>query len=254
MTRQQYWNLLRELTLSQIKLKDQSSFFGFVWSFLNPLILVFVLYLFFQARLAEDVQYYPLYLLVGVVFYNHFAQCSNSAMHVLHSMRQLTTETVFPKEILVIASVMANSFEFILEVIILLLIAAVVGIPFTWALAWLPFVIVLQVLFVLWVSFGLACLYVFVRDIEHLYSVLLRILLFITPIFYAPTFLGAGLARWIVRLNPLAQLMALARGVVIDGTPPPLLLALGFFAANMVALSVMWSIFKHFERRYAEHV
>jgi lipopolysaccharide transport system permease protein len=254
MTRYQYWNLLRELTLSQIKLKDQSTFFGFVWSFLNPLILVLVLFIFFQARLAENIQFYPLYLLIGVVHYTHFAHSSNSAMHVLYSMRQLTTEVVFPKEIMVVGSVLANSLEFVLEMAVIVVIAAVAGLPLTSALAWLPFVMVLQVLFVLWVSLALACLYVFVRDIEHLYSVLLRLLLFMTPIFYAPTFLGADLARWIVRLNPLAQLMTFSRGIVLEGVAPPWTLALLFLFANLVAVFLAWRLFQWFEPRFAERV
>mgnify|MGYP000333053325 CR=1 FL=1 len=254
MTRTNYWNLLRELTVSQIKLKDQSTFLGFVWSFLNPLLLVAVLYIFFQTRLAEGIEHFPLYLLIGVVQYNHFATSTNTAMHVLHSMRSLTGEVVFPKEIMVVGSVLASSFEFVVEMLILVVIAALAQIPLTAALLWLPFVVLMQIVFVLWISFGLACLYVFVRDIEHLYTVLLRLLFFITPIFYAPTFLGETVARWIVRVNPLAELMALARGILLDGSFPASSQLGLFFILNLGALLLAWRFFKFMEPRFAERV
>lgn len=254
MPQAKYWNLLRELTLSQIKLKDSSTFFGFVWSFLNPVLVVAVLYVFFQARLAEGVQNFPIYLLIGVVLYTHFSSSSGIAMHVLHSMRALTGQMVFPKEIMVIGSVLASSLEFVLEMIIIVVIAAVAGIPLSGALVWLPFLMLMQFLFVLWVSFALSCLYVFVRDLEHLYNIFLRLLFFVTPVFYAPAFLGTGIARWALRLNPLAELMALVRGIVLDGTPPPLLLTLILFALNCFALLLAWRFFKLMEPRFAEYV
>lgn len=254
MTQFKYWNLLRELTRAQIKLKDQSTFFGFLWSLLNPLLLVLVLFLIFQSRLAEDVEYYPLYLLIGVIHYTHFAHSSGAAMHVLHSMRQLTAEAVFPKEIMVVGSVLANSLDFVLEIGIIILIAMFARLPLTLALVWLPVVMLLQVMFVLWVSLLLACLYVFVRDIEHLYGVFLRLLLFLTPIFYAPTFLGPTAARWMVRVNPLATFMEFSRGIVLNGVPPPLPILGLILAANLAALAVAWLVFKRFEPRFAEHV
>ncbi len=254
MFRTNYWNLLRELTISQIKLKDQSTFFGFVWSFLNPLLLVFVLYIFFQTRLAQDVENFPMYLLIGVVHYNHFANSTNSAMHVLHSMRSLTSQVVFPKEIMVVGSVLASSFEFVLELVIILLLALLAQLPLSGALLWLPFVALMQIILVLWVSLGLACVYVFVRDIEHLYGVALRLLFFMTPVFYSPTFLGDSFARWFVILNPLAQLMLLTRGIVLDGAAPSVNVALGIFVLNGLALVIAWQFFKFMEPRFAERV
>ena len=254
MTRANYWNLLRELTVSQIKLKDQSTFFGLVWSFLNPLLLVAVLYLFFQARLAQDIPHYALYLLIGVIHYTHFSTGTSASMHVLVSMRQLTGQVIFPKELLVLGAVLANSFEFVLEMLLVLLLAAWANVPLTGALLWLLPVFVLQFILVLWVSLTLACLNVFVRDLTHIYNVFLRLLFFITPIFYAPEFLGPTLARRVLLLNPLAQLMMLSRAIILDGIPPPPEVLLLLFGLNGAALFAAWRLFKMLEPKFAEHV
>lgn len=254
MTRANYWDLLRELTLSQIKLKDQSTFFGLVWSFLNPLLLVAVLYFFFQARLAQDIPHYALFLLIGVIHYTHFSTGTSASMHVLLSMRQLTGQVIFPKELLVIGAVLANSFEFVLEILLVVVLAALAGIPLTGVLLWLLPVMALQFVLVLWVSLTLACLNVFVRDLTHIYNVFLRVLFFITPIFYAPDFLGSTVARLTLYLNPLAQLMTMSRAIILDGIPPPPALLLLFFGLNGAALFAAWRLFKALESRFAERI
>jgi lipopolysaccharide transport system permease protein len=254
MTRAKYWNLLRELTVSQIKLKDQSTFFGLAWSFLNPLLLVAVLYIFFQARLGSEIEHYALYLLIGVMHYTHFSTGTSAAMHVLLSMRQLTAQVIFPKELLVLGSVVANSFEFVLEMLLVVILAALGGIPLTGELLWLVPVMVLQFVLVLWVSLVLACLNVFVRDLTHLYNVFLRLLFFITPIFYAPDFLGSTPARLVLYLNPLAQLMTMSRSIILDGIPPSPGGILLFFGLNGAALFTAWRLFKRLEPRFAERL
>ena len=92
------------------------------------------------------------------------------------------------------------------------------------------------------------------RDIEHLYTVFLRLLFFMTPIFYAPAFLGATLARLVILLNPLAQLMTFTRMVILEGTAPPPDLMTLFFGLNLSALFLASYWFKRMEPRFAENV
>ena len=107
-------NLLWELTVSQYKLKDQSTFFGFLWSLLNPLFMVGVLFIFFHAQLGGTVEHYGIYLLLGLVQYTHFANSTTSSMRVLLTMRPLTKEAVFPKELLVVSSTISHTIDFLI--------------------------------------------------------------------------------------------------------------------------------------------
>jgi len=247
-----YLNLLREIALTQFKLKDQSTFFGYIWSFLNPLVMLVVLFAFFRLRIGANIQHYAIYLLIGIVQYTHFSNSTSASMRVLYTMRQLTANTVFPKELLVLGSVMAGSIEFILSMLICTLIATFSGIPLSPALATLPFVIILQVMLVLWVSLLLSCLYVFVRDIDHIYQVFLRILFFLTPIFYGLSFLGVGIAKHIVLSNPLTHLIGFSRTIVIDGQTFSVNLFLPFLLVNALLIVLGCRIFRKFEPRFAE--
>jgi ABC-type polysaccharide/polyol phosphate export permease len=247
-------NLLREIALSRFKLRDQSTLFGYLWSFLNPLLMLTVLYVFFGTGVGRGIEHYGVYLLIGIVQYTHFSNSTNSSMHVLISARALTADTVFPKELMVIGSVVASSVELVLSMLVVGLIALLAGVDLTWTAAGLPVVIALQVLLVLWVSILLSCLYVYVRDIDHIYQVLLRILIFITPVFYDLPFVGHGLARYIVLLNPLTHLILFSRDLLVEGemfSGPAFLVLL---LVNVAMLYVAIATFRRLEPTFAERV
>jgi ABC-type polysaccharide/polyol phosphate export permease len=247
-------NLLRELTVSQYKLKDQSTFFGLLWSFLNPLFMVAVLFTFFHAKLGQAVEHYGVYLLLGLVHYTYFSNTTNTAMRVLLMMRQLTKEAVFPKELLVFSSTLANTIDFVIAMAGCVAVAYLSGVPPAWSLLYLPGVLVLQLLLVSWVSLLLACLFPFTRDVEHIYQVFLRALFLATPIFYARSFLGDGPAQYLVTLNPLAELIELSRSILIQGAPPSPTRLLLLLAVNLLLVIVTFRVFKTLEPRFAEYV
>ena len=142
-----HWNLLRELTVAQIKLKDQSTILGFLWSFLNPLLLLLVIFIMFSTRFGDQTEHYALYVLIGIVHYTHFANSTAAALPIFSNMRQLATQTVFPKSLLVISIILSRTPEFIIALFITSCIGFITGIPASWALVALPLIILLQTVF-----------------------------------------------------------------------------------------------------------
>jgi ABC-type polysaccharide/polyol phosphate export permease len=248
-----YLNLLREIVVTQFKLKDQSTFFGFMWSFLNPLVMLLVLLIFFRLRIGDQVEHYGIYLLIGIIHYTHFANTTNASMNILSRMRQLTCNAVFPKELLVVGSVISNTIEFGISMLICLPIAYFSGVRLFWSIGLLPLVFLLQIMMVLWVSFILASVYVFVRDIGHIYQVFLRVLFFTTPIFYTAAFFGAGIAKYVVLLNPLAHLITFSRNLIIDGNVFSVKLFALFLLANALCTYAGFKLFKKCEPKFAEY-
>jgi ABC-type polysaccharide/polyol phosphate export permease len=249
-----YWNLLKEIAICQYKLKDQSTFFGFFWSFFHPLLILTVLFLFFHHRLGKDIHHYAPYLLIGIVHFTHFSNATSVSMGTLLGMKQLTSNAILPKEILVIASVLSSSVEFALSLVLCIPIAYLSGVILSWEIILLPFVFLLQLMLVLWVSFLLSSLFVFVRDISHLHQVFLRILFFITPTFYAASLLGDGVAKYIVVLNPLAYMISFTRAVMIDNVLPAWQPLLIFFVLNAFLIFAAFKLFKRYEPVFAERM
>jgi len=249
-----YLNLLREMALAQFKLRDQSTFFGFLWSFLNPLIALGLLFVLFRSKLGVDVEHYGVYLLIGIIHYSHFSNATTASMNVLYSMGGITRNAVFPKEVLVLASILTNTIEFILSMLICLAIALLSGVNLTSAMAALPFAFVLQIMLILWVSFLLSSLCIYVRDLAHVYQVFLRLLFFVTPIFYGFSFVGEGLAKYVVLANPLTHSIDFARAVIIKGQLFDMKLFLGLVSCNAFLVYVTYKMFKKLEPTFAENV
>jgi lipopolysaccharide transport system permease protein len=248
-----YRSLTREIVISMFKRREQGSLLGVLWSILNPLLMLTIIYVVFNSRMGDLVEHYAVYLLVGIVVYTHFANSTSASMQVFEGMSELTANAIFPKEILVVATVLARTVEFVVSLAVCVLIAALAGVELSAGLAWLPVVVVLQAAVALAVSLVLSCLYLYLHDIQHIYQVLLRLLFFLTPIFYTMEFLGDGVIRDIVTLNPLTHLAHLARGAILGGVPIAGTMAL---AALLVGLMLAGSlaVFRRFEPFIAEQV
>jgi ABC-type polysaccharide/polyol phosphate export permease len=251
--KKEYWNLLGETSLSQFKTKDQSTIFGFFWTFLHPLILLLILYLFFNKGLGQQIEHYTIFLLVGIIHYSHFANSTSSAMTVLYSMRELTCNTVFPKEVLVIGSVLSNTMELIMEMVICLTIGYFVGIKISWAMCQLPLIFLLQFMLIMWICILLSSIYIFIKDIAHIYQVFLRALFFMTPIFYSESLLEGKIALSILHLNPLSHLIKFSRDIILKGEMISILTFTQFFMINIIFIYLSLLIFRNLEKNFAEY-
>jgi homopolymeric O-antigen transport system permease protein len=247
-------SLLLELVIMQFKLKDQSTLLGFGWSFLNPLLTLGCLFLFFNRQIGRGIDHYGLYLLIGLVQFTHFSNSTTSAMNVLAVMRRLTCDTIFPKELLVIATVITSSIELVVSMVLCIAIATLSGVALHATIALLPLVVLAQVVLVLWLSLLLSTVYVFATDSTHIYQVFLRILFFVTPTFYGTAFLDNRLARGIVLLNPLARLIEFSRTVILGGQPFPVTPFIVLVAVNIGAIPIALSVFRKYEPLFAERL
>jgi ABC-type polysaccharide/polyol phosphate export permease len=249
-----YANLLREFTICGFKLRDQGSLLGFVWTLLHPLLLLLVLSLLFSRRLSEDIPHPTLYLLIGIVHWSYFSTATTKTVNSITSRDGLVRNVPFPREILVFADVGSVLLSFVLEIGVLILFVLGSGVPIRWSWLFLPVVIALQTLVVTSIGLFLACARVFVRDIERVWTIVLRIGFFCVPIFYTTAILTSDLQRILFACNPLARLMAFSRSILIDGTLPSAAwigYVLAFGALALVA--ALW-FFKRFERRFPERL
>jgi ABC-2 type transport system permease protein len=249
-----YRNLISEMVYSQFAVSDHNSLLGLLWSFLNPVLMVAVLFAYFRMNAGREVPHYGIYLLLGTIHYTHFSNTTSAGMNALNSMSQLTRHTVLPKETLVIGSVLATSLEFVVSMIFCLVLGILSGIPVTRVIIALPLIMLLQVVFVMWVSLLLSATRVFVKDLTHVYQVFLRLLFFLTPIFYAGAFLKNPIALRMLQFNLLAHLIDFSRDLIIRGHLFSWQLFALLCAVHTLGLwgAIRW--FRRCEPRFAEYV
>jgi ABC-2 type transport system permease protein len=245
--------LMREVAISQTKIRDQHTALGFLWSFFHPLLLLGLLYLVFHGRLGTSIPDYALFTLLGIIHYTHFSKSTAGGMRALVRMRGMATNAIFPKEILVLSSVVSDAPEFAISLAVGTGIALLTGSPVSAALLALPLVMLLQLTLVVWIALVLAVVHAFVRDIDHIYEVALRILFFATPIFYDLDFLGP-LGQRLMMLNPLAHVIGFTRTIVLAGRLPDASHVLAFVVINAALAWAALALFRRVEPVVLEHL
>jgi lipopolysaccharide transport system permease protein len=210
-----YWFVTRELTTSAFKLRDQGTILGFLWTLLQPLAMLSVLYWLFRNRLT-DIEYPGLYLLIGIVLWTFFAAATGKGLLSLVTRQDLITTATFPRELIVTSAVMTVMFSSTLEFVVVMGFAVAGGVGISWAWLALPVVLLVEAILVLGCALLFAPWYVYARDLDNIWNIVLRLGFFLTPIFYDPKQLPLSPTELaLYMLNPVTQIMVAARQILL---------------------------------------
>jgi|SRR5436305_2190476 len=220
-----YRDLVRALVSRDLKVRYRRSTLGFVWTMLQPLLMMLVLRMvfskLFQSGSAEVTRSYPVYALAGILFWNFFSQSIVASMNSLRGNAQLLQKLPVPKAVFPLATVLSGVINLLFALIPLFLILLVSRHPITPALFFLPVSITLAAIFTLGAGLLLSPLAVFFTDTVELIGVLLTLLFYLTPVIYPKDIVPAHL-RWIVRFNPIRSILEVFRDPIFYGKVPPL--------------------------------
>ena len=228
-----YSDLLRNLVLRDLKVRYKSSFLGFLWSLINPLLLMLVLTVVFTIMLPNyRIPKFPVFVLCALLPWNFFSTSIMSCTTSIVQNGHLINKVYFPREILPISSVFSNLVNFLLALPVLAIFIALFRIPITVWILYLPLIMVVQVAFTVGVGLILATANVFYRDTAVIMEVIVQAWFFLTPVFYPAALLPTQVELWgltvpvrrlVYILNPVASMIASYRSVLYgftDGSPP----------------------------------
>ncbi|MYZ43665.1 ABC transporter permease [Achromobacter sp. KS-M25] len=243
--------LILQMTRREITMRYQGSVLGLVWSFFIPVLMLavytFVFSEIFKARWGEggdSKTQFALILFSGLLLFNFFAECINRAPSLILGNANFVKKVIFPLEILPMVAVGAGLFNLLVSFIVWLLFYFIFfGLPPVTILLF-PVVALPLVLLTLGLSWFLAALGVFLRDVAQITTVITTTLMFLTPIFYPATAIPERY-RFLLHLNPLAVVVEQARGATIFGVGPDALL-LG--ASYLGSIVVFWLGLAFFQR------
>ncbi|PZR93255.1 MAG: LPS ABC transporter [Candidatus Nephthysia bennettiae] len=216
-----YLNLVRELALSNFKLKYTGSVLGYLWSLFKPLMYFGVLYVIFVEFFHQRQPDFPLQLFVAIVLFTFFSECTATALGSIAGNAHLIRKANFPLSALVVA----NSVTALLTLAINLSLLVVVATPFgrlhlgLQSLA-APLLLVELYLFSLGVGMILASAYVFYRDLGHVWEVFLQVLLYGCGVVFPISVVPERFLRFFF-LNPLAQIIEDFRHALVTQTGAP---------------------------------
>lgn len=252
-------DLIVQMTQRNIAQRYRGSALGLVWSFIQPLMMLvvytFVFSVVFKARWGIDVNEgkgsFAVIMFCGMSMYNQFSEAVNCACVSITSNPNLVKKVIFPLEILPISQVCATFINGLAWFILLFfgawLILGFVG----WTMLLLPVILIPLLLFTLGVSYFIASLGVFIRDMPYVISVILQILFFATPIFYPISAVPEDM-QWILEGNPLTVFIEQARNVFLYGKLPDWAFLGHATIISLVVLQLGYFFFYRTKRGFAD--
>ncbi len=216
-----YRDLVLYLVARELKVRYRRSFLGFLWTMLQPLLTMAVLYAVFSSLFRFNIANYPVYVLAGLLFWNFFQQSIITSMNSLRANAQLLQKLPVPILVFPLATVLSGLVNLFLALVPVLALLLVTGHPVTPALLFLPVSILVAALFTLGAGLLLAPLAVFFHDVVEFVTVLFTLAYFLTPVFYPREILPERLAP-IVRFNPIRSILEVFRDPIYLGKIPPL--------------------------------
>ena len=261
------WTLWRErelvlrFTRREIERRYKGTSLGIVWSLVSPLILLgiytLVFGVVFKAKWPESgtggLSEFALTLFCGLIVFNVFNECISSASSLILWNPNYVRKVVFPLEILPVTVLASSLFHAFLSLIVLLAASGAIHHHLPWTVVYVPVVVLPLLCLVVGLSWILASLGVFFRDVQQVVSLVLAALFFVTPIFYSSAGLPDSVRRFIA-MNPLAFVIEGLRRVVLWGRTP----VWDIWAAwSMVCLAVLvfgYAFFMRTKRVFADLV
>lgn len=245
--------LFEELVKRDFKKKYKRTVLGMGWSMLMPLLTLFVMKLLFQHLLGRNMPHYTTYLFCGLLVFNWFAESTNGGMRSLYGNAGIFTKVNVPKYLFLFANNVQTLINFGLTFIVFLLFCILDHITFTWCFIFLLYPIVTLLLFNIGVGMILSALFIFFRDMDYLWSVFIRLLMYGSAIFYQVERMPPDIQQIFV-FNPVYRHIAYAREIVLNGTIPSLDTHLALAGFALAAFLIGAAMYKRYNTKFLYYV
>lgn len=216
---QRYGPLISELVKRDLKVKYRRSVLGYIWSLLNPLLMMCVMTLVFSYMFRFEIPNYPIYLICGQTLWTFFSESTNMAMDSILSNGALLKKVYIPKYIFPVSRTFSSFVTMLFSLAAILIVMLITRTPFQWTilLFWIPLIFLFA--FCCGVGMMLSALVVPFRDVRYLYSVATLAWMYATPIFYPLSSLPEKVQD-LIKLNPMYHYINFFRNLVLYGNIP----------------------------------
>lgn len=227
-----YLPFLHEIVKRDFKKKYYKSVLGILWSMISPLLMMIVISIIFSTLFKKTIPFYAAYWFSGNMIFSFVTEGAHSAMNSIITNAGLIKKMKIPKYFFCISSVTLHFVMMIFAIVPFILVSLVIGVPINSYILLMPLPMAYAYVFTLGLGMFLCSYGTFLRDLNHLYSVVRRLWLYVTPIFY-PIDIIPQQFRFIWELNPLYIYLSIFRDVTINGVMP---------SQRMLIMATLYSI------------
>jgi lipopolysaccharide transport system permease protein len=262
--------LLTNLTLRELRGKYKRSLLGWTWSLLNPISLMVIYTVVFGILFGSQIptgansgiDSFPVWLMCGLLPWNFVSQALSGSMATIIGNAGLIRKVYFPRELLPFSLVLSLDVSWLIEMSVLVVFIAFVGSSVVGVLPWLlPALLLMVALTAYAAGMGLmlAVANVYFRDVQYLFSILLNLWFYATPIVYPISLVEGkeGIPSWLItayKANPMVEYVGIFRSLLYDWTMPGMSSVLYVLVWSVGAfIGGIW-VFRRFEGRLAEEL
>lgn len=245
--------LIYELVVRDLKVKYRRSILGYLWSLLNPLLMMTVMTLVFSYMFRFDIPNYPLYLICGQTLFSFFNESTSMAMYSVIQNGALIRKVYIPKYIFPISRVISSFVTMTFSLAAILIVMLVTRSTIYWTILLFPIPLLLLLIFCCGIGLILSSLAVYFRDVTHIYGVVTLAWMYLTPIFYPITAMPAEMVP-VIQANPLYSYITFFRELVLYGTIPQAEMWWTCIGLSAVAMGIGLAVFRKLQRNFILYI
>lgn len=235
--------LLKQLVKTDFKIRYQGSALGYLWTLLRPLALFTILYIVFVKflRVGDQIPYFAVYLLLGIVFWNFFVEVTMGSVGAIVSKGDLMRKLSFPRYVIIVAGSFSALINLAINMVVVFLFMLLSSVPLRVNGLLIVFPLVELFIFSLSVGLLLSALYVRFRDINYIWEVGLQAGFYATPILYPITLvMGMSMmAAKVLMLNPMAQIIQDGRAFLVTDQTQTIATIYGNQWARLIPVAIV---------------
>jgi ABC-2 type transport system permease protein len=239
-----YWSRYRHalwlLTVRDLKLRYTTTTLGYLWSIIDPLLMSLIYFVVFTTvfhRGNASENPYLVFLLVGMLPWNWFSGNLVDATKAFRSEGKLIRSVKIPRTIWILRQILSKGIEFLISLPVLAFFALIyLKAPSLQTLYVLPLALVLQIVLTTGLSFIIAPLSVFFKDLERIVRLVTRLFFYAAPVLYHID-IGHPLLHFVYGLNPMSGVLELYRAIFF-----PQFLDWGYVVQSAIAAIVLFAV------------
>lgn len=216
-----YYKYAKYSAKSDLKAEVASSYLNWLWWVLDPLLFMLVYTFIAIVVFRSGVQYFPVFVFIGLTLWNFFNKTVIGSVKIIRNNSAIVTKVYIPKFVLILQKMMVNGFKMLVSFALVIIMMGIYRIPVTWNILYMiPILLVLGIL-----KFGICCFMlhfgVFVDDLYNVMNVVLRLVFYMSGIFYS---IGDRVPEpfrsILLKCNPVSMLMESSRRCMIYSGAP----------------------------------
>lgn len=222
---------------SELRAEVANSYLNWLWWILEPFCFMLVYTFVFGYMFQQNQKYFPIFIFIGLTFWQFFDRLLLSSVKLVKNNKSIVSKVYLPKFTLILIKILVNAFKMMISFAIVLIMMAVFRVPVTIHVLWVIPIILLHVL----ITFSFCSVFlhfgVYVEDLANVLRIGLRLMFYVTGIFYnIETKLPGQWGSFFNQCNPAAFTMSSARNCLLYGSAPNLKWMLAWFVVSILIL------------------